>query len=217
MKHFWALTLLTSCLIAEQSANAEQNTATGNTGSLSASARLDFNIAIGKYVMLRVGDANATQSTVVFTVALNPALGPGDSLPYTGAFPTTNPSTKFSKTVVTTNPATTTGVIPVAAFTNVNNTRLTCSLSPLAGTAPFTVGLTSASGIPGTNLMPVASAVGGLTHPSPSLTGCTNGSSQPVTLLTPMSGSFTYTAGFAADTVASGTYGNLITYTATAP
>jgi hypothetical protein len=221
MKHYWSSNILIACLLLLQLApfaKADQNTATGNTGLLSASARLDFNIAIGKYVMLRVGDANSTQSTVVFTVALNPAQGPSNNLPYTGAFPTSSPSTKFSKTVVTTNPATTTGDIPVAAFTNVNGTRLTCSLSPLGATTPFTIGITT-SGVPGTNLMTVASSAGAtnLQHPSPSLTGCTNGSSQPITLLTQMGGTFTYTAGFAADTVASGTYGNLITYTATAP
>ncbi len=218
MKHSWTLTIFTLCLLTAQIANADQSTATGNTGLLSASARLDFNIAIGKYVMLRVGDANTSQSTVLFTVALNPAQGPGNSLAYSGAFPSTNPSGKMSKTVITTNPGTTTGIIPVAAFTNVNSTRLTCSLSPLGATTPFSIGLTT-SGVPGTNLMTVASSAGAtnLQHPSPSLTGCTNGSSQPVTLLTQMGGTFTYTAGFAADTVAAGAYGNLITYTATTP
>lgn len=217
MKQFWSLNIFSVCLLAAQFAVADQNTASGNAGSISASARLDFNIAIGKYVMLRVGDANATQSTVVFTVALNPAIGPSNSLPYPGAFPTSSPSTKMSKTVVTTNPGTTTGVIPVAAFSNVSGTRLTCSLTPLGSTTPFSIGLTT-SGIPGTSLMTVASGGGAtdLQHPSPSLTGCTNSSSQPITLLTQMGGAFTYTAGFAADTVASGTYGNLITYTATA-
>lgn len=213
-----SLQLFIACLLVAHIALADQNTSTGNTGSISASARLDFNIAIGKYVMLRVGDANTSQTTVTMTVNLNPSLGSGNSLPYSGVFPTTTPSTKFSKTVTSTNPSTA-GVIPVAAFTNTSGTILSCLLSPLGATTPFNVGPTSASGIPGTSQIFVTSATGAanLQTPSPSLTGCTNGSTQPITLLTLMGGSFTYSANFAADTVAAGTYGNIVTYTATAP
>lgn len=219
MRLLRSIHLLTACLLSASVAFADQNTVTGNTGSINASARLDFNIAIGKYVMLRVGDANASTTTVAFKVDLNPSLGSGNSLSYSGAFPTSSPSTKMSKTVVTANPVTTTGVIPVAAFTNTSGTLLSCLLTPLGTTTPFNVGPTSASGIPGTNQIFVTSAAGAtnLQSPSPSLTGCTNGSTQPLTLLTLMGGSFTYSANFAADTVAAGTYGNIVTYTATTP
>jgi hypothetical protein len=207
-----------ACLLATHVVLADQNTVTGNTGSINAGARLDFNIAIDKYVMLRVGDANASQTTVTMTVDLNPALGSGNALPYSGAFPTTTPSTKFSKTVVSTNPSAG-GVIPVAAFTNTSGTLLSCLLTPLVATTPFNIGPTSASGIPGTSQIFVTSATGAanLQAPSPSLTGCTNGSTQPIALLTLLGGSFTYSANFAADTVAAGTYGNIVTYTATSP
>jgi hypothetical protein len=218
MKLVGSIYLCMTCLLATQVVLADQNTTTGNTGSISASAKLDFNIAIGKYVMLRVGDANATLTTITMTVDLNPALGSGNSLAYSGAFPTSSPSTKFSKTVVSTNPSAG-GVIPVAAFTNISGTTLSCLLTPLGATTPFNVGPTSVSGIPGTSQIFVTSAAGAtnLQSPSPSLTGCTNGSTQTITLLTLMGGSFTYTANFAADTVAAGTYGNIVTYTATTP
>lgn len=218
MRLLRSIHLLTACLLAAQVAFADQNTVTGNTGSINASVRLDFNIAIGKYVMLRVGDANATQTTVTMTVNLNPALGSGNALPYPGAFPTTTPSTKFSKTVISTNPSTG-GVIPVAAFTNTSGAVLSCLLTPLGATTPFNVGPTSAIGVPGTSQIFVTSVAGAanLQSPSPSLTGCTNGSTQPIALLTLLGGSFTYSANFAADTVAAGTYGNIVTYTATSP
>lgn len=218
MKPAWAKRLVIACLLTAQGAFADQNTATGNTGSISASAKLDFKIAIGKYVMLRVGDANTTQTTVTMTVDLNPALGSGNSLAYAGALPTSSPSTKMSKTVVSTNPSTG-GVIPVAAYTNVTGTVLSCFLSPFGAATPFNVGATSVSGVPGTNHIFVTSAAGAsnLQSPSPSLTGCTNGSTQALTLLTLMGGSFTYSANFAADSVAAGTYGNIVTYTATTP
>lgn len=218
MRLLRSIHLICACLLAATVAFADQNTVTGNTGSINASARLDFNIAIGKYVMLRVGDANATQAMVTMTVDLSPALGSGNSFTYPGAFPTTTPSTKFSKTVVSTNPSTA-GVIPVSAFTNVSGTTLSCLLTPLGVTTPFNVGATSAAGVPGTNQIFVTSVAGAtnLQSPSPSLTGCTNGSTQAITLLTLMGGNFTYSANFAADTVAAGTYGNVVTYTATSP
>jgi hypothetical protein len=218
MRFVRSIYIFTACVLAAHVVLADQNTSTGNTGSINATAKLDFNIAIGKYVMLRVGDANASQTTVTMTVDLNPALGSGNSLTYSGAFPTTTPSAKFSKTVASTNPSAA-GVIPVAAYTNIDGTKLSCVLTLLGAATPFNVGATSASGVPGTNQIFVTSAVGAtnLQSPSPSLTGCTNGSTQPITLLTLMGGSFTYSANFAADTVAAGTYGNTVTYTATTP
>ena len=206
------------CTLLSGSVLADIRTTTRNAGSISASARLDFNISIGKYVMLRVGDANATQTTVTMTVALNPTLGPGNSLAYAGAFPTSNPSTQFSKTVVSSNPSTG-GVIPVSAFTNVSGTTLNCTLTPLGANTPFNIGDASATGIPGTNQISIVSASGAtnLQSPATTLTGCTNGSTQTIALLTLMGGSFTYTATFSSDSVIAGNYGNIVTYTATAP
>jgi hypothetical protein len=190
---------------------ADQQVVTGNAGSLTANARLTFNIAIGKYVLLRVGNADATQSDVTFTIAPSPAIGNGNSLPYTGGIPVT-----LNTSVVTVNPASSAGVLSVSAFSNVTGTALTCATTPLGTNVAFATGATLA-GIPGRFDIKVASAAGGVQHPGADLSACSGAVSSAIPALTLLNGSFTYSTTFAPGSLAAGTYGNVITYTATAP
>jgi hypothetical protein len=178
----------------------------------SARARVAVSVVVPKIVILRVGAADATQSTVVFTVGVNPAVAgtPGDNLAYTaGAIPPV-----FATTIATTNPTTTAGVLVADAWTNAtNNAQVTCALTahPTAGYTAFAVGATAA-GVPGTDSITVVGSV--LGHPGTSLTGCTSAAAAPIAKLTTLTGTYTY--GFTdAATAAAGSYGNTVTYTAT--
>lgn len=206
-----AVGLLVLCLLAAHAAHADQKVVTGNSGTITASAQLKFNIAIAKYVMLRVGNAGIGEAIVTFTVGPSPVLATGNSQAYAGATPPA-----MATTVASTNPAGA-GVLTVAAYTNVAGTTLTCSLGTLAGATPFAAGAT-AGGIPGTNSITVTSgALGTVQHPGTSLADCNGTATTSITNLTAMSGSFTYGAAFTPASLAAGTYGNTVTYTATAP
>lgn len=201
--------LLASCLLAAPAAHADQKVVTGNAGTITASAQLNFNIAIAKYVMLRVGNADASVSTVTFAVGPNPVLPSGNSQAYAGAIPPA-----MATTVASTNPAGA-GALTVAAYTNVAGTTLTCSLGALAGATSFAAGATAA-GVPGTNDITVTSGASGtVQHPGTSLAACNGTTTTAITNLTAMTGSFTYAATFTPTSLAAGTYGNTVTYTAT--
>ncbi len=201
--------LLTLCLLAASAAHADQKVTQGNAGTITASAQLKFNIAIAKYVMLRVGNADATVSAVTFTVRPNPALAVGNSQAYTGAVPPA-----MDTTVASTNP-TGAGALTVAAYTNVAGTTLACSLGSLAGATSFAAGAT-AGGVPGTNDITVTSGASGtVQHPGTSLTACNGTTTTAIANLTTMTGSFTYAATFTPANLAAGSYGNTVTYTAT--
>ena len=202
--------LLALCLMAAPAVHADQMTVTGNANTITATAQLKFNIAIAKYVMLRVGNADASVSAVTFTVAPNPTLAAGNSQAYTGATPPA-----LATTVASTNPTTGAGALTVAAYTNVAGTTLTCSLGPLAGATSFAAGAT-AGGVPGTNDITVTSgALGTVQHPGSSLAACNGTTTTAIANLTTMTGSFTYAATFTPASLAAGTYGNTVTYTAT--
>lgn len=208
-KRLWIALVLSA--LCSQIAWADQQVVTGNAGSLTANARLTFNIAIGKYVLLRVGNADATQSDVTFTIAPSPAIGNGNSLPYIGGIPVT-----LNTSVVTVNPPSSAGVLSVSAFSNVTGTALTCATTLLGTSVPFATGATLA-GIPGRFDIKVASAAGGVQHPGADLSVCNGAVSSALPALTLLNGSFTYSTTFAPGSLAAGTYGNVITYTATAP
>jgi len=206
--------LLALCLLAAPLAHADQTINSPNNngaGTLSAAAQLNFNIAIAKYVLLRVGNADASVAAVTFAVGPSPVLPSGNSRAYSGAIPPA-----MATTVASTNP-TGSGALTVAAYTNVAGTTLTCSLSPLAGASAFATGAT-AGGIPGTNDITVQSgATGTVQHPGTSLAACNGSTTSAITNLTAMTGSFTYAATFSPASLAAGTYGNTVTYTATTP
>lgn len=208
---FWLCLMLTA--LAVPVAQADQTVTTGNAGTITATARLRFDIVIAKYVLLRVGDANATQSDVTFTVAASPAIAgaPGNSLAYTGgALPP-----GFATTVATVNPTTAAGALQVTAATNVTGTTLSCAMSALGGATAFAPGAT-AGGIPGRSDIQVASVAGGLQHPGADLSSCTGAVTTPIPSLTavPVT-TFTYSATFVPSSLSAGTYGNVVTYTAT--
>lgn len=201
---------LTWALMAVGTAHADQRTATGNAGTITASAQLQFSIGIGKYVLLRVGNADSTQSNVTFTLGVTPT-GPGNSLGYAGAVPPT-----LISSVTMTNPTGAGGALTVQAFTNVNGTTLSCTLSVLAGATPFAVGAT-AGGVPGSGDIKVASATPGVQHPGPDLASCNGGIASPITALSTQTGTFTYSPSYTGSNLATGTFGNVVTYTAAAP
>lgn len=213
---FSKLILVTSLAFAG-AAMAEQTIGiqTAAATAAKATARVAVSVVVPKVVILRVGASDATQSTVEFTVGVSPtvASAPGDSLAYTGgAIPPV-----FATTVATTNPTTAAGVLVADAWTNAtNNAQVTCALSahPTATYTAFAVGATTAAGVPGTDAITVSGSV--LGHPGTSLTGCTSGATAPINKLTTLTGTYTYGfTGAAAATAASGSYGNLVTYTAT--
>jgi hypothetical protein len=199
--------------LASQQALADQTVTTGNAGTITATARLRFDIVIAKYVLLRVGNADATQSDVTFTVAASPAIAgaPGNSLGYTGgAIPP-----GFATTVATANPTTAAGALQVTAATNVTGTTLSCAMTALGGATAFATGAT-AGGIPGRSDIKVASVAGGLQHPGADLNSCTGAITTAIPNLTavPIT-TFTYSTTFTPSALSSGTYGNVVTYTAT--
>jgi len=193
---------------------ADQLIVARNNGSITATAKLNFNIAISKFVLLRVGNANATQSSVTFTLAVNPAVAgtPGNSLAYSGSAVPAGLVT----TVATTNPTSSAGVLNVSAFSNVTGTTLTCSLTILGTDTPFATG-TTAAGVPGQADIKVASLAGGVQHPGTDLSACNGSTSTALTSLSTLTGSFTYSTAYSASALKAGNYGNIVTYTATTP
>lgn len=73
-------TLLSLGTLAADGVHAESNT--DNSGSLAATARLDFTINIGKFLYLRVGADGTGVSNVAF--ALTPSIPPAAASPLTG-------------------------------------------------------------------------------------------------------------------------------------
>lgn len=202
-------TALLACLAA-CNAWADQKVVSGNFGTLSASVQLKFNIAVGKFVSLRVGSADATVSDVNFAVDFSPVRPAGNSQAYSGSI-----APGLMVTTTTTNPTSTSGALAVAAYTNVTGTTLACTLGPLAGATALVSGATAA-GVPGRSDIVVGSGgAGTVQHPGTSLDACTGAVTTPIPMMTNMTGTFTYSTGFAPTGVLAGTYGNTVTYTAT--
>jgi hypothetical protein len=170
---------------------------------------LDFQVNIYKFVLLRVGAADATATSVDFRVGLTPDLTTGNSQSYSGAIPglTTRAST--------TNPVSAAGAVTVEMFTNVAGTQITCSLAALPGATAFAVGGTTAAGVPGRNNILVTAT--GVSHPGANLGSCTGAVPAAVTSLSTLTGTYTYSTNYTPGALAAGTYGNVVTYTLTAP
>jgi len=201
-----ALALITSMGHAEQTIGIQNP---GATPAI-ATARVNVRVTVPKIVILRVGAADNTISDVTFTYAVTPAVAgaPGNSLSYTGAIPPT-----LGSTVATTNPTTTAGLLTTGAWTNVTGgARLTCALSALAGATAFAAGAT-AGGVPGTQDILVSGT--GPAHPGTSLADCNGTTNTTIGALTTLTGAFTYSTTFSAGSIAAGSYGNTVTYTAT--
>ena len=193
-------------------AQAEQTIGIQNPGATPAiaTARVNVRVIVPKIVILRVGAADATISDVNFTVGVTPAVtgAPGNSLAYSGSI-----APSLGTTVATTFPTTTAGVLATGAWTNVvGGAKLTCSLSALPGATPFAAGATT-GGVPGTDDITVVGTTPA--HPGGSLTQCNDTANSSITALNALAGTFTYSTGFTATAISSGTYGNIVTYTAT--
>lgn len=202
-------TALLVCLISCNGWAAQQ-VVSGNLGTITASVQLNFNIAVGKFVSLRVGNANATVSDVNFAVGFSPVRPNGNSQAYNGS---TTPSLVVS--VATTNPVTSAGALSVAAYTNVTGTTLACTVGTLAGAVSLATAATAA-GIPGRNDITVASGgAGTVQHPGANLGSCNGAVTTAIPMLSNLTGTFTYGAVFPASALLAGTYGNVVTYTIT--
>ncbi|QIL79602.1 hypothetical protein G7047_06590 [Diaphorobacter sp. HDW4A] len=191
-------------------AHGAQQVVSGNNGTITASVQLNFSITIGKYVSLRVGNADASISDVNFTVGFSPARTNGNAQAYAGSI-----APSLVVTAATTNPTTTAGVVQVAAFTNMAGTTLTCSMGALSGATALVSGSTTA-GVPGRSDITVTSGgTGTVQHPGGSLAGCNGTTTTALPMLNNLTGTFTYVPAFTPTSVGSGTYGNVVTYTAT--
>ena len=184
-------------------AQAEQTIGIQNPGATPAiaTARVNVRVIVPKIVILRVGAADTTISDVNFTVGVTPAVtgAPGNSLAYSGSI-----APSLGTTVAT---------LATGAWTNVvGGAKLTCSLSALPGATPFAAGATT-GGVPGTDDITVVGTTPA--HPGGSLTQCKGTANSPITALNALAGTFTYSTGFTATAISSGTYGNIVTYTAT--
>ena len=193
-------------------AQAEQTIGIQNPGATPAiaTARVNVRVTVPKIVILRVGAADTTVSDVNFTVAVTPAvpLAPNNSLAYSGSI-----APSLGTTVATTNPTTTAGVLATGAWTNVlGGAKLTCALTALAGATAFAPGATT-GGVPGTDDIKVAGTTPA--HPGASLTQCDGTTNSTIGTLNALAGTFTYSTTFTATAINSGTYGNIVTYTAT--
>jgi hypothetical protein len=210
------LALATGLALSATGALAEQTIGYQTTGPANATAHVNVRVIVPKIVILRVGAADATVPDVTFTGALNPAIAlTGDSQAYTaGAIP----PVWGSPTIARTNPAGADGVIAVGAWTNGSGATVTCTRGLLAGATTFATGATAA-GVPGTSDITVASVVGAgnLQHPGLTLNGCDVATSTALTARTTYGGTFTYGSSLTWANLNAGTYGNTITYTATAP
>lgn len=177
-----------------------------------ATAKVQVSVVVQKVVVLRVGNADTTVSAVTFTVGPNPAITPPvASQSFTGTIPPA-----MSTTVATTSPTSLAGVLTVGAWTNASGgASLSCSLGGLTGATPFATGAT-ASGVPGTTDITVTSVTGAanLQTPGATLTACGVSTSAIASLAT-LGGTFTYGTAFTAGSLVAGTYGNIVTYTAT--
>ena len=208
------LALTGTAALAEQTIGVQTVAATPAI----ATAKVNVRVIVPKIVILRVGAADGTTSDVDFTVGLSPAVtgAPGNSLAYTGGIPPTT----LASTVATTNPPSTAGALTVGAWTNgATGATLTCALSALANATGFATGAT-AGGVPGTTDITVTSVAGAanLQHPGTTLTACNGTTTSTIPRLTTLGGTFTYAllpTNLAS--MATGTYGNVVTYTATAP
>jgi hypothetical protein len=209
------LAVATGLALAASGALAEQTIGYQTTAVPAiATAKVNVRVVVPKIVILKVGNADATVADVTFTGGLNPAVTAGNSQASTAAIA----PTFATPTIARTNPAGTDGVVPVAAWTNGTGATLTCALSALAGATAFASGATAA-GVPGTTDITVASVAGGgnLQHPGATLTACDGTTSSALTARTVYGGTFTYGSSLTWANLNAGTYGNVVTYTASAP
>lgn len=167
----------------------------------SATARVEIRVTVPKIVILRVGAADANPATVDFTYAVG-ALGNGNSQDYSGgAVPPT--------LATTTSPAD----VTVQAWSNAG-ANLTCGTGALAGTTAFAAGASTTA--PGTaDIATTSVGANAPAHPGATLAAC--GATTALTARTNYTGQFRYTSNVPVASLNPGTYGVLVTYTATAP
>ena len=177
----------------------------------SATASVNIRVLVPKIVILRVGNAGSIPQ-VDFSYALT-GLAAGNSQAYSGNVPPV--SGDFALTIARTNPAGATGDVTVGAWTNTAGTTVTCQTAALGGATAF-------GGANAPALADIAVTTGGgtpLGHPGATLAGCDGTTTAALTERTTYSGTYTYApaAGFNPATVNPGTYGAVVTYTATTP
>lgn len=178
----------------------------------SATASVNIRVLVPKIVILRVGNAGSVPQ-VDFSYALTGLTTGANSQAYTGTIPPA--AADFAATITRTNPVGADGDVTVGAWTNTAGTTLTCQTAALGGATPF-------GGADAPALSDISVTAGGATplgHPGATLASCDGSATAALTERTAYSGTYTYApaAGFNPATVNPGTYGAVVTYTATTP
>ena len=198
-----ALLSLLVCGVAQ--AESQYGYSTAGTGNVSATARLNISVVVPKVVLLRVGDAGATQNTLNFAARVAIPLDPSGSTNVDGATPDVNSNNQaisWNGAIPTVSLLSNTATIGANAWTNGSTVKVNC-----AATTPFTAGGPTLANLTATN------TTGNLPHPGGSLGACSaTGNLSTGTLY---SATWTYTLD-ASNAVnwAAGTYSALVTYTA---
>ena len=183
------------------------NPASNPNGAISASARLDFQINMGKFIFLRVGADSSTVDKVSFQ--LTPSIPSGGVIPSNGS----NVAVNWNGAAPTFSTAATNNVVPVAVRSNAGQVSLYATvavdLSNGTHTIPMSQILVSSSnaGLPA----PVIPSAAMGTGASVNVTGTSFSG-----LVTVQNANWTFSY---ANTVsaAAGTYTGRITFVATAP
>lgn len=206
-----ALALAGTAAIAEQTIGVQDG---ASATDAVATARVNVRVLVPKIVILRVGNAANTVPQIDFSYGITGFAAPQASASYTGAIAPT-----LTETITRTNPAGATGGVVVGAWTNMASTTLTCAIGALGGTTAFVSGAT-AGGVPGTaDITYTVAGATPLPHPGAAgdLTDCDGVNSQTLTARTAYTGTYTYASALTATDLDPGTYGLVVTYTATAP
>lgn len=171
--------------------------ASGGTGTVVATARVNVSVTVPKLILLKVGTAGATIDPLSWTASLSIPAGPvtpgatADSVAvaWDGAAPTVTTSA---------DPA----AVAVAAWSNAStSSTLSCAVGALTAGGPALSDFTVTSG-------------GGLAHTGANLSLCAS-TTQTFARNALATGSWTYALGGTPSGWAAGAYSTQITYTAT--
>ncbi|RDI21260.1 hypothetical protein [Pseudacidovorax intermedius] len=167
--------------------------ASSGSGTLTATGRVNLSVTVPKLILLRVGAANATQSSLTWAPTFSIQNGP--TSPNNGNNTAINWNAAAPTLAVGSQPS----ALTVAAWTNAGVGTLSCA-----------VGAWSAAGGPPNSSFAVSGS-GTLAHPGGDLGAC---SSSTIASNVLASGSWTYTLNGTPTSWTAGAYSATVTYTA---
>lgn len=186
-------------------AESQYGYSTTGTGNVSATAKLNISIRVPKVVLLKVGTAGTTIDEVSFAARVSVPTGGTPAL-VNGADPeagSNNQNIAWNGTIPTVTVPTATGSIGAAAWTNGSAVTVRCSAADFATGGPTLADIT------------VATASGGVPHPSTALGDCASATPAPLTAGQLYTGNWTFTLSDTnAVNWAAGLYTTQVTYTA---